>query len=193
MTNHAIFLQVSNLIRSTLWDNFTDEQRAEFGLNSEQSSIVFSSPADSDSPSNRLSLWLYHIEKEAFRRGLDLPLRDPSGNFAASPPISFDLFFLVTPLKLASVSPEANLSLLGRVIEILQAIPVFDLTDTIELNGDRLSLELLTLPIEEMCQIWSSMGNVSRQLSVVFKVRGAQLGGFDILETPVMQQIKIED
>ena len=193
MTNYTLFAQVSNLLRSTLWRNFTPQQRTQFGMSIEQSSIVFSSPADSVGASNRLSLWLYHIEEETFMRNQELPIRDGSPIMGAPSPIRFELYFLVTPLKSASTPPETDLALLGRVIEIFHAHPIFDGSNSPELGDGRLTLELVSLSNAEMSQIWESMNGVSRQLSVVFKVRGATLSGEGRPEMPVIRPEEIEN
>ena len=193
MANYTIFAQVSNLLRSTLWQQFTRSQRVQFGMSDEQSSIVFSSPADSVGASNRLSLWLYHIEEEAFMRNQELPIRHDSLIIGGPAPIKFDLYFLVTPLKSASTAPETDLALLGRTIEIFHAHPIFDGSTSPELGDGRLSLELLPISNEEMGQLWNSMNGVSRQLSVVFKVRGATLRGEGRPEMPVIRPEEIEN
>lgn len=190
MANYTIFAQVSNLLRSTLWQQFTRSQRVQFGMSDEQSSIVFSSPADSVGASNRLSLWLYHVEEDAFLRNQDLPIRDSTTRITGSPPINFELYFLITPLKSASTPPEADLALLGRVIETFHAHPIFDSRNSPELGDGRLALELVSLSNAEMSQIWESMNGVSRQLSIVFKVRGATLGGDDLAVQPITQPVE---
>lgn len=190
MANYTIFAQVSNLLRSTLWQQFTRSQRVQFGMSDEQSSIVFSSPADSAGASNRLSLWLYHIEEEAFMRNQELPIRHGSPIMGAPSPIRFELYFLITPLKSASTPPETDLALLGRVIEIFHAQPIFDGSNSPELGDGPLAVDLETLSNAEMSQIWESMNGVSRQLSIVFRVRGVTLGGDDLAVQPITQPVE---
>jgi len=130
----------------------------------------------------KISLYLYQTLPNAHINNRQLI---PSNNGEQHyPPLSLNLFYLLTPLD---SSPETCLLILGRAMQILAAHPIIRnhfLDSELRPDPPEVRLTLNPLNLEEMTRIWNAF-NQPYRLSVCYQV---QVISIDSVRLPVEEQ-----
>jgi hypothetical protein len=175
MSSFTVFSAVSKALRSVLWDAISQEAPLQSVVPNE-AAIVFLNPTDTarDS-SNRLSIWLYQVTENEFLRNAP-PVRVDRSNPPAAggrdhrlapPPLSVNLHFLVTPF---GETPEGNLLLLGKVMEVFYDNANIIMVDENDNVFEELRIMISRLTLEELSRVWEALIEPYR-LSVCYEVR----------------------
>jgi hypothetical protein len=172
MSSYKIILEVSKLLRSTLWNGFAgDDALTQHVPNAE--SIVLMNPADAARDNNRrISLWLYQVQENEFVRN-QLPMRVAQRNdIVQFPPVPINLFYLLTP---STNSVEGDQMVLGRSIQIFYDNATL-LLESAEQPGtaEELRLSMCQRDLRELAEVWEALQQPYR-LSVCYEIRLARI------------------
>jgi hypothetical protein len=165
-------LEVSKLLRSTLWTGFAgDDALTQHVPNAE--SIVLMNPADAARDNNRrISLWLYQVQENEFVRN-QLPMRVAQQNDVVQfPPVPLNLFYLLTP---STNSVEGDQMVLGRSIQIFYDNATLLLESTEQPGtAEELRLSMCQRDLRELAEVWEALQQPYR-LSVCYEIRLARI------------------
>jgi hypothetical protein len=172
MSSYKIILEVSKLLRITLWNGFAgDDALTQHVPNAE--SIVLMNPADAARDNNRrISLWLYQVQENEFVRN-QLPMRVAQRNDVVQfPPVPLNLFYLLTP---STNSVEGDQMVLGRSIQIFYDNATL-LLESAEQPGtaEELRLSMCQRDLRELAEVWEALQQPYR-LSVCYEIRLARI------------------
>lgn len=169
MSNYAVIASVSERLRQMLWESINADPIVRPLVGSE-SAIVFKNPTETArDQSNRLSIWLYQItENEHVKNQPEVRLNDDANRF---PPLSLNLYYLVTPF---AASSDGDHLLLGRTLGVMYDNAVLPLRDAAGGVMEELRIILCNLTLEELTRIWEALREPYR-LSVCYQVRVAHI------------------
>lgn len=183
MSDFRVLQDISLRLRTVL---FSGLNGSEF---TSENNISLDSPAELEGRGNRnvlLSLYLYHVLPNTHMNNYNLI---PVGNDQHQyPPLSLDLFYLLTPV---SNSPEENLVILGHAMQILAANPIIGanfLDSLLRPNPPEIRVTVNPVDLEELTRIWNAF-NEPYRLSVCYKVQSASL---DSVRTPLQEADVVE-
>lgn len=171
MSDSRVLLELSQLIRNLLFDGLRGDDLVGANFPS-ANSISFDSPGDIlDNGNNSpppLSLYLYHLSPDAHLN--NRPMIQVSPGRQEFPPLSLDLNYMITP---TSNNTQDNLVTLGRVMQILAAVPILraNFLDSL-LRPARPEVRIVFNPVsaDDMTRIWSAFSRPYR-LSVCYLVQ----------------------
>ena len=176
MASFQSLREVNYQLREILWQAIRDEPILRAVIPTLQS-ITFLDPTQAArDASNRLSLWLYHIDLDGIVRNQVPPpvvrAGDSGGMSVPDVPIPLLLHYLVTPL----IEPgEGDLVVLGRVLQVFHANGIFDTQDQTD-GGQSLRLTFEPLAIDQISLLWQALASPMR-LSVGYQVRIVRIDG----------------
>ena len=165
MANYTVLLEVSKRLRDLLWDGYDPQTRNLIGPTN--AGIVFLDPTrTAQSTSNKLSLWLYQVTENEFVK--NQPCQPINGSAGLKvPPLSLNLFFLITPF---ADQPESDLLILGDTMRVLYDNAVLELRSPAANVTESLRVILRQLPLEELSRVWEALQEPYR-LSVPYEIR----------------------
>ncbi len=167
MSSYLVIAAVSEALRQILWEEFSADSRIARQIQSREE-IALKNPTEAaKDASHKLSLWLYDISENPFRRN-DTSHRAEGKEFPALP---LNLHYLLTPL---SVTGEADHVLIGKSMQVLSGNPTVFLRDELDDIHEELRVMQSRLSIEEMSQIWNALQEPYR-LSMCYEVRAARV------------------
>lgn len=172
MSSYKVILEVSRLLRDTLWNGFAgDNSLTQHVPNAD--SIVLMNPAEAARDNNRrLSLWLYQVQENEFLRN-QLPQRvQQQDNVVQLPPLVVNLFYLLTP---STNSVEGDQMVLGRSMQIFYDNATL-LLRSAEQPGvnDELRISMCQRDLRELAEVWEALQQPYR-LSVCYEIRLARI------------------
>ena len=138
--------------------------------------IVFDSPADiemQNDSSHTLSLFLFKVETNPHMNNREKQNIDHKK--LQYPPITLDLFYLLTPF--AEIRSDEH-AILGRVIQTFHDHAILkggSIKGGLEGTGREFRLTLFSLPFEEMFHLWQSFTEKSFRLSICYKVTPVEI------------------
>jgi hypothetical protein len=134
----------------------------------------------------RLSLYLYRIVENALTKN-QFPVPE-LGNRFRRPPLTLDLYYLVTPLV---GTPREQQIILGKVMQVLYDRAILgdaDLTGLLAKSRDEFRVILNTVALEEAARVWQAL-EMSYRLSVCYLVRVAMVSSTRVQSLqPVVQR-----
>ncbi|WP_447602797.1 DUF4255 domain-containing protein [Nitrospira sp. Nam80] len=166
MSSSAVVSEVSNLLKSILEEGLTT-------TGNPNPTVELSNPSDETSEKT-LSIWLYQVTPNAYLRNApNLRTGDDSERF---PPLSLDLYYLLTP---SQKNEPANQATLGRALQVLYDNSIL----TLNRGGDveELHMNICQRSIEELASVWEALQKPYR-LSVCFEVRTVQIDSERLLK-----------
>lgn len=175
MSNSQVLRDISHYLRQLLLDGLSGEDAIGSGTIA-LDQISLASPAQLNENNGGggstsqpiLSFYLY----QAIPNG-QLNNRAPislGGGKLHYPPLSLNLFYLLVPL---GATPEADLLILGRAMQVLAAAPIIRanfLDSQLRPESPEVRLTLNSLNLEEMTRIWNAF-NQPYRLSVCYQVQ----------------------
>lgn len=167
MSGYLALTAAGDALRQVLWAAFETDSRILRHVGSPEQ-IVSGNPAQAAANTdNRLSVWLYHVSQDPLLRN-DVDYR---ADRRAGPPLTLMLHYLVTPL---TPTGEADLMLLGKVLQVFNDTPVINLLSPLDDISEELRVVLETMEQSEVSRIWEAMQGAYR-LSVSYQVRVARI------------------
>ena len=183
MSDFRVLQDISLRLRTVLFDGLNG---SEF---TSENNISLNSPAEIDDRGNSnilLSLYLYQVLPNTHMNNYNLiPIGEEMHQY---PPLSLDLFYLLTPV---SNSQEENLVILGHAMQILAANPIIGanfLDSLLRPNPPEVRVTINPVDLEELTRIWNAF-NEPYSLSVCYKVQGTSL---DSVRAPVQEADVVE-
>ena len=122
MSDHLAIGGVSLTLKALLDD------RMEFtrpGLPvADRATVTISAPdAEHDVNGPRLNIFLYHLSENGFLKNQEIPGQGHPGDYG-HPPLSLDLFYLLTAYSLSEVNDVSAHQVLGDAMRVLHDFPV---------------------------------------------------------------------
>jgi hypothetical protein len=169
--SYTVILEVSKFLRQTLWNGLDGEQAIHDGNYLQGiASIKLTNPAAPD-PDRRLSLWLYNILPNEHLRNASFA-RVANDERVQYPPLSLDLFYLVTP---STGSDEGDQYVLGKAMQIFHDSAVVQFHNPAAPGtAEELHVSLAQRSIQELAEVWEALEEPYR-LSVCYEVRAVRI------------------
>lgn len=135
--------------------------------------VTLDSPASLQGPANddsfaRVNLYLYQVLENEFSKNQPWPTR-PTGELNY-PPLTLDLFYLLTPYASDVMSAHQVLSHAMKVLHENSIISGSQMASSLRQSIEQLSIVLCPMQLEELTRIWNAL-QTSYRLSVVYEVR----------------------
>jgi hypothetical protein len=172
MPDYTAIADIGASLVRVLWEEIQVDPQLVAIIDNENR-ISLQSPYDLRSDDSvRLSIYLYRICENPFTK--NGALVQGTGGKLRKPPLTLDLFYLITPMV---GSPREQQLVLGKVMQVLYGRSIVEGTD---LQGSLAGLDqplhviLNPLTLDEVSNVWQAM-ELSYRLSVGYTVRIAIL------------------
>jgi len=172
VSDYTVIADVGESLVRVLWEEIQPDPQVN-GLIGSQATISLESPYDlRDDNAVRLSLYLYRIVEDAYTKN-QFPV---AGTWTSQrkPPLTLDLFYLVTPLVGA---PREQQMILGKVMQMFYDRAILsgpDLVGSLVGSADGIRIALNPVSLEEASRVWQAL-EMSYRLSVCYVVRVAMV------------------
>lgn len=167
MSSSAIISEVSNLLKEVLKQGLATPA-------DQNPTVELSNPAD-EASDKILSIWLYQVTPNAYLRNVPkIPVGTDQERY---PPLTLDLYYLLTPYK---KDEAANQATMGRALQVLHDNSI--LTVSSGGNVEELHLNICQRSIEELANVWEALQKPYR-LSVCFEVRVVRIDSERVVRT----------
>jgi Pvc16 N-terminal domain len=181
MSDDTVIADVGETLIRLLRDNMTDLINPD--------TIVLLSPADVEDQNIRLTLFLYSVMENAFLRNQHM--RDVDASHQQYPPLSLDLYYLLTSYASAQIQDRTERTLeehrlLGRAMQVLYDHAIVRgsaLQGSLAGTSDELRLVLNPLSLEDLNRIWSVFPNRSYRPSISYMVTPVTIDSTRTTET----------
>ena len=172
MADYTVLSEVGESILAVLWEEMQADPQVNTLIDSEDR-ISLESPADLEGNDTvRLSIYLYRIAEDAQSKNRP-PLNLGNGR-VQKPPLTLDLYYLVTPLV---GLPREQQIVLGKTMQVLYdraTLQGTDLVGSLSTSGETVRVILNTVTLEETTRVWQAL-EMSYRLSVGYVVRVAMI------------------
>ena len=191
MSDYRVLQDISLYLRRLLFENLSGNDSVASQFASENSISLDSPPriADNSAPNAdqaRLSLYLYQVTPNAHLN--NRPMIPAGPGRQQHPPLSLNLYYLLTPI---SQAPEDNLVILGRCLQVLAANSIIRanfLDSWLRPEPPEVRVTINPVSLEELTRVWNAFSETYR-LSVCYLV---QVVSIDSARTPQDEQPVVE-
>jgi hypothetical protein len=172
MSDYTVLAEVGESLARVLWEEIQADPQV-IGLIDNENRISLESPFDlRENDAVRLSIYLYRIvENSSSKNQFPVP---GNGARLRKPPLTLDLFYLVTPLV---GSPREQQIVLGKVMHILYDRAILegpDLVGSLAESREEVRVILNPVTLEETTRVWQALEMIYR-LSVCYTARVAMV------------------
>lgn len=134
---------------------------------------------DENSGDRRINLFLYKIQENPTLKNLDWQVKPGSPGQLVPPPLSLNLFYLMTPYSKNDQQTGNSLAheILGEAMRIFYENPIIPrvyLPDELKDSREQIRIMLNTLDLDELSKVWATFTTAFR-LSVLYEVSVVQL------------------
>lgn len=168
MSDYSVIAELGDSLLSVLYSELNADRQIS-GLIDSEDRISLESPADLESNNSvRLSMYLYRILENPYMKNR-FPA-DGTGGKSRKPPLTLDLFYLLTPLV---GTPREQMIVLGKTMQILYDRPILegpDLNGSLGTTGEEIRLVLNPVSLEELTRVWQAL-EIPYRLSVCYLAR----------------------
>ena len=170
MSEYKVLSEVGQSIINVLWQQIQADPDLVALINSAEL-ISLESPAEHQENSNDpalLSVYLYRVTEDPYMK--NCPPVEGNGGRMRKPPLSLDLYYLMTPLLKA---PRDQQIVLGKVLQILYDRPTLegpDLVGSLATTADVVRVVFNTMPLQEVSWVSQALETPYR-LSITYAVR----------------------
>jgi uncharacterized protein DUF4255/IPT/TIG domain-containing protein len=142
----------------------------------------------------RINLFLYKIEENAFLKNEDWTLKPGNSNQLVPPPLSLNLFYLMTPHAKNDplVGNATAHEILGEAMRVFyenSVIPQTYLETDLKAAREQFKIVSSALDPEELSRLWSTFAQPFR-LSVRYQVSTVQLDMLPAQERPLPKRVR---
>jgi hypothetical protein len=170
MSDYSVIAELGDSLVSVLFSELNADPQIG-GLIDSEDRISLESPAElENNTSVRLSIYLYRIVENPYLKNR-YPLPGTGGK-QRKPPLTLDLFYLVTPLV---GTPREQQIVLGKTMQALYDRAILessDLEGSPGEAGEEIRLVLNPVSLEELTRVWQAL-EISYRLSVCYIARVA--------------------
>lgn len=192
MSEYKVINAVSKTLKELLWSMIRNDSTISGIIGSEQQ-ISFEPPfklvKDTEPDQNYLSLYLYRVIENSDMK--NRPLEPKDTNLLQYPPLSLNLFYLITPL---TKSADNGYKLLGKTMQILYDSAIVKgpaLQDILANTAEELRIILNPISMEDITKLWSSFMRPYR-LSLSYEVKVVYIDSERETEAERVRRKKIE-
>jgi hypothetical protein len=168
MSDYMVLAAAGESLLNVLWEEIQNDPAINALINS-AAQISLQSPYDlRDNDAVRLSIYLYRIVEDPHTKN-QYPVRG-NGDRLRKPPLTLDLYYMVTPLV---GLPREQHIVLGKVMQVLYDRAILqglDLVGTLANSAAELRVILNSVNLEENTRVWQAL-EMSYRLSVCYIVR----------------------
>jgi len=142
----------------------------------------------------RINLFLYQVQENPAFKNMDWQLKRGSADTLASPPLSLNLFYLMTPYAPndALTGNATAHAILGEGMRVFYENPIVPddyLADGLQDAREQIQIVQNTLDMEELARVWSTFTQPFR-LSVLYQVSVVQIDALPASERPLPQRVR---
>jgi hypothetical protein len=170
MSDYTVLADIGDSLVSILFQELNGDPQVK-GLIDSEDRISLESPADlANNNSVRLSIYLYRLIEDPHMKNR-FPVEGTGGR-TRKPPLTLDLFYLVTPHV---GTPREQQIVLGKTMQVLydRAILVgANPSGPLALSGEEIRMILNPVSLEETTRVWQAL-EISYRLSVCYTARVA--------------------
>jgi hypothetical protein len=186
MSDYTALADIGESIVTLLWNAMQLDPQVN-ALIDNQNRISLESPYDlRNNNAVRLSIYLYRIVEDAYTKN-QFPVVGTGINLRR-PPLTLDLYYLVTPLVGA---PREQQIVLGKVMQVFYDRAILsgaDLVGALAGTDDVVRIMLNPVTLEETTRVWHAL-EMSYRLSMCYAVRVAFVDSTrERLDQPVVQR-----
>lgn len=168
MSEYSVIAELGDSLVSLLFSELNADSQIS-GLIDSEDRISLESPADLESNNSvRLSMYLYRILENSCMKNR-FPV-EGTGAKQRKPPLTLDLYFLLTPLV---GTPREQQIVLGKAMQILYDRAILegaDLGGSLGASGEEIRLVLNPVSLEELTRVWQAL-EIPYRLSVCYTAR----------------------
>jgi hypothetical protein len=170
MSDYKVLAEVGQSLINVLWQNIQADPDLVALINN-SNLISLESPAEhqeNTSDKALLSVYLYRITEDPYMK--NRVAVEGTGGRMRKPPMSLDLYYLITPLLKA---PRDQQIVLGKILQIFydrSTLEGLDLTGTLATTGEVVRVVFNTVPLQEVSWVWQALETPYR-LSLTYTVR----------------------
>jgi hypothetical protein len=172
MSDYTVLAEVGQSLVRVLWEEIQADPQVNALIDNEDR-ISLESPFDlRENDAVRLSIYLYRIVEDPHTKNQS-PVPGV-GDRLRKPPLTLDLFYLVTPLV---GSPREQQIVLGKVMQVLYDRAILngpDLMGSLAASDEEVRIILNPVSLEETTRVWQAL-EMSYRLSVCYAVRVAMV------------------
>jgi Pvc16 N-terminal domain len=172
MSDYTVLAEAGAALVRVLWEEIQQDPQVNALIDGEDRISLMSPYELRNNNDVRLSLYLYRIVENASMKN-QFP-ESVGGNRLLKPPLTLDLFYLITPLV---GPPREQQIILGKVMQVLydrSTLSGPDVAGSLAVSGDPLRVILNTVALEEAARVWQAL-EMSYRLSVCYLVRVAMV------------------
>jgi hypothetical protein len=170
MSDYSIVAELGDSLVALLFSELNADPQMRALIDSEDR-ISLESPADLENNNSvRLSIYLYRIVENAYLKNR-FPLEGRGGT-QRKPPLTLDLYYLITPLV---GTPREQQIVLGKTMQVLYDRAILespDLEGSLGQSGEEIRLVLNPVSLEELTRVWQAL-EIPYRLSVCYIARVA--------------------
>jgi hypothetical protein len=170
MSDYSIIAELGDSLVSLLFSELNADPQMSSLIDSEDR-ISLESPADLENNNSvRLSIYLYRIVENPYLKNR-FPLEGRGGT-QRKPPLTLDLYYLITPLV---GTPREQQIVLGKTMQVLYDRAILegpDLEGSLGQSGEEIRLVLNSVSLEELTRVWQAL-EIPYRLSVCYIARVA--------------------
>jgi hypothetical protein len=149
---------------------------------------------DESGGDNRINLFLYKVQENPVLKNMDWQVKPGSPNQLAPPPLSLNLFYLMTAYNKndpRSGNSQAH-EILGDAMRVFYEYPIVPgeyLPGMLRDSREQVKIMLNTLDLEELSKVWATFTKAFR-LSVLYEVSVVQLDMLPEKERIMAQRVR---
>lgn len=141
--------------------------------------VTLLAPDESGGGQRRINLFLYKVQENAFLRNLDWQVSPADSSQLVPPPLSLNLFYLLTPHAVndPNVGNARSHEILGEAMRVFSEFPIVPsehLAGDLDQAREQVKISQNGLDMEELSQVWSTFSEPFR-LTVMYEVSVVQL------------------
>lgn len=149
---------------------------------------------DEGGGNRRINLFLYQVQENPTFKNMDWRLKPGSANVLVPPPLSLNLFYLMTPY--AQNDPQTGNAtahaILGEAMRVFYENPVVPqeyLADGLETIQEQIQIIQNTLDMEELARVWGTFTQPFR-LSVLYQISVVQIDALPASERQMPPRVR---
>lgn len=149
---------------------------------------------DESGSEHRVNLFLYKVQENPTLKNMDWQVKPGSPNQLVPPPLSLNLFYLMTAYK--QNDPQTGNSqaheILGDAMRVFyenSIVPYVYLSEGLKDSKEQIRIMLNTLDLDELSKVWATFTKAFR-LSVLYEVSVVQLDMLPEKERAMAQRVR---
>jgi len=168
MSDYTVIAELGDSLVSLLFTELNADPQIS-GLIDSEDRISLESPADLENNNSvRLSMYLYRILEDPYMKNR-FPVNGTGGKLR-KPPLTLDLYYLLTPLL---GTPREQQIVLGKTMQVLYDRAILegpDLSGSLGTSGEDIRVVLNPVSLEELTRVWQAL-EIPYRLSVCYIAR----------------------